>query len=384
MMKNIFLLTLAFFTFCNTYAQRYQRVRRIQDVTEYNQLTRDGQLLKTISELTSSAPVPGMGSPKIPVILVQFSDRKFSIADTDDDVAANYQQFFNAEEGVQPGQTGHESACSVKEYFRQQSGGKFTPEFTIIGPVTVSKSYTYYGGRQFPPEENVISLSAAEMLTVFGGLRSAQGALANWYIDVFQAEDGSVKMARGEWTGDGYTEVFTMKSASDPYGLGKEYELVLVDENGAEKHLTAKLYDAGNVISINLTGSEDVAYSPDDYENHKIHTGAEFVILYSGTWHCDKEKLYAHFELSGGKPVIVFGSWGSTDVYPTADILAVKQLGKMHYTLTIQKSDESHTRDCDFVISQGGEMTITDNNGEVAVFVYDPSRQLSGSDGGKG
>lgn len=144
-MKNIFLLTLAFFTFCNTYAQRYQRVRRIQDVTEYNQLTRDGQLLKTISELTSSAPVPGMGSPKIPVILVQFSDRKFSIADTDDDVAANYQQFFNAEEGVQPGQTGHESACSVKEYFRQQSSGKFTPEFTIIGPVTVSKSYTYYG-----------------------------------------------------------------------------------------------------------------------------------------------------------------------------------------------------------------------------------------------
>ena len=159
-MKNIFLLTLAFFTFCNTYAQRYQRVRRIQDVTEYNQLTRDGQLLKTISELTSSAPVPGMGSPKIPVILVQFSDRKFSIADTDDDVAANYHQFFNAEEGVQPGQTGHESACSVKEYFRQQSGGKFTPEFTIIGPVTVSKSYTYYGDNGTRGEGADINISS--------------------------------------------------------------------------------------------------------------------------------------------------------------------------------------------------------------------------------
>lgn len=289
-------------------------------------------------------------------------------------------------DAVEKGENDYELAVRTPDKeFKQEAHAKIENGIITFTDVDgSSKSYTYYGGRQFPPEENVISLSAAEMLAVFGGLRSADGALANWYIDVFQAEDGSVKMARGEWTGDGYTEVFTMKSASDPYGLGKEYALVLVDENGAEKHLTAKLYDAGNIISINLTGSEDVAYSPDDYENHKIHTGVEFVTLYSGTWHCDEEKLYAHFELAGGKPVIVFGSWGSTDVYPTADILAVKQLGKMHYALTIQKSDESHTRDCDFVISQGGEMTITDDNHLEAVFVYDPSRQLSGSGGGKG
>ena len=144
-MKNFFSLILTLAAFYSASAQQPLRIGRIQNVSDYSSLSSNGKSLKMASDITKTAPLPGTGSPKVPVILVQFSDLKFSVADTDDGVVANYQQFFNAGEGVQPGQSGYESVCSVKEYFRQQSDGQFTPEFTVIGPVTLSQSYKYYG-----------------------------------------------------------------------------------------------------------------------------------------------------------------------------------------------------------------------------------------------
>jgi M6 family metalloprotease-like protein len=56
-----------------------------------------------------------------------------------------YYDFFNGGEGVHPGAANSPSYSSLKEYFRSQSDGQFTPEFTIIGPITLSKSYQHYG-----------------------------------------------------------------------------------------------------------------------------------------------------------------------------------------------------------------------------------------------
>ena len=89
----------------------------------------------------ATAALPSFGSPKIPVILVQFSDRHFSVGETEEEVNEQYQQVFNAGENIHPGT----SYCSAKEYFRNQSENLFTPDFDIIGPVTLEKSYTYYG-----------------------------------------------------------------------------------------------------------------------------------------------------------------------------------------------------------------------------------------------
>ena len=125
---------------------------RIQNMTEQDKAEAAGGLdygrLKMVGD-TATAPLPHLGSPKVPVILVQFKNKKFSEV-YDERVVENYNLFFNAGEGVRPEQ----STCSVREYFRQQSGGQFTPEFSIIGPVTLSENYEYYGensgGRQDP------------------------------------------------------------------------------------------------------------------------------------------------------------------------------------------------------------------------------------------
>ena len=112
---------------------------RIENVTNYSVLSSEKGLQKVGS--TASAPLHCIGSPKVPVILVQFPDLPFTIGETDEIVNGLFNAHFNAGEGVMPG-TSH---FSVREYFRQQSDNQFTPDFDVIGPVTVSQSYTYYG-----------------------------------------------------------------------------------------------------------------------------------------------------------------------------------------------------------------------------------------------
>lgn len=111
----------------------------IENVTDYTQLPSNGVLRKVGS--TATAPLTCIGSPRVPVILVQFADLFFTVGENDEENNQAYQAFFNAEKGVSPGN----SYCSVREYFRDQSDTQFSPDFDVIGPVTLSRSYTYYG-----------------------------------------------------------------------------------------------------------------------------------------------------------------------------------------------------------------------------------------------
>ena len=94
--------------------------------------------------LASTAPLPSVGSPKIPIILVQFSDLKFSVSENEDSVRSFFDKFCNGtNSGVN--YTGGGSFGSVKDYFIAQSDSLFQPCFDVIGPVTLPNSYVYYG-----------------------------------------------------------------------------------------------------------------------------------------------------------------------------------------------------------------------------------------------
>ena len=86
---------------------------RIENVSDYNLPPANTGRLRIGSQ--KSAPIHSIGSPKLPIILVQFADLKFSVAETDELVNQLYTDFFNAPEGVTPGQAGYESWCSVRE-----------------------------------------------------------------------------------------------------------------------------------------------------------------------------------------------------------------------------------------------------------------------------
>ena len=81
--------------------------------------------------------IKSIGSPTIPVLMVDFPDVKFNEVTTMEKVS----RIFN-EEGY-----ADEPNCrgSVRDYYRDNSGGLFSPSFEVIGQVSVSKECEYYG-----------------------------------------------------------------------------------------------------------------------------------------------------------------------------------------------------------------------------------------------
>ena len=83
---------------------------------------------------------PTKGNPKVPVILVEFQDLKFSEGY---DVKEYYNEMTNGENFTDQGTPG-----SVAKWFNDQSNGEFVPKFDIYGPVTLPKEVSYYGENQ--------------------------------------------------------------------------------------------------------------------------------------------------------------------------------------------------------------------------------------------
>lgn len=95
---------------------------------------------------------PGQGSPKALVILVEYSDVKFTL----DDPHTYFSEMLSKEGFSSYGATG-----SCLEYFIESSMGNFAPEFDLYGPVTLSRTRSYYGGndaydQDSNPEQMVI------------------------------------------------------------------------------------------------------------------------------------------------------------------------------------------------------------------------------------
>lgn len=91
-----------------------------------------------------SVAINPKGLKKIPVILANFSDVRFTVKDKNEEIADYYDKYCN---GTGDGKlyTGAGSAGSVRDYFIQQSDSIFFPEFDVIGPVTLPENMAYYG-----------------------------------------------------------------------------------------------------------------------------------------------------------------------------------------------------------------------------------------------
>jgi len=79
---------------------------------------------------------PTVGSPKSLVILVNFSDVSFKSSNT----ATLYSNMLN-QEGYDDGR----QIGSASDYFKFNSGGVFSPDFVVVGPVTMNQNMAYYG-----------------------------------------------------------------------------------------------------------------------------------------------------------------------------------------------------------------------------------------------
>lgn len=120
---------------------------------------------------------PIVGKKKGLIILVQFPDVKFSMADPN--------AYFNRVANEQDVSIGKQKG-SLRDYFLAQSNGQFELDFDIAGPYTLGQPSSYYGADD---EYSGHDQRAGDMI--------CQGALA---------AAGDFNMADYDWDGDGEVE----------------------------------------------------------------------------------------------------------------------------------------------------------------------------------
>ncbi len=91
---------------------------------------RRGAMSRAASDHNQSQ-VPHVGSPRVPIILVDYTDKKFLDGDR---ANATFREFFSSGEK------------SARQYFEDQSNGRFTPQFDVYGPYHLKNNREYYGG----------------------------------------------------------------------------------------------------------------------------------------------------------------------------------------------------------------------------------------------
>ncbi|MDO4510685.1 MAG: M6 family metalloprotease domain-containing protein [Bacteroidales bacterium] len=88
--------------------------------------------------------VPGMGSPKIPILLIQYSDKKMS------NTKEAFERMYSTD------------SKSVKQYFVDQSRGKFSPQYDLYGIYTLASTRATYGGNDRYGDDKGVARMVAE------------------------------------------------------------------------------------------------------------------------------------------------------------------------------------------------------------------------------
>lgn len=119
--------------------QRVGKSRRSRSTASYNVIP--------VRKSRMQAPQSGMGlyddsypvkgTPKGLIILVEYSDVKFTLSNP----KSYFTDLINGDNFTQYGGTG-----SALRYFKDQSNGQFAPSFDVYGPVTLPQNRKYYGG----------------------------------------------------------------------------------------------------------------------------------------------------------------------------------------------------------------------------------------------
>lgn len=106
---------------------------------------RNGIAAKVAAENTDH--IPTTGENRIPVLLLEYTDYPFRDGT---EAKQTFKTFF--EDGPE----------SARQYFIDQSNGKYTPQFDIYGPFTLSKGRSSYGGNLYDGSDRGVGEMVAE------------------------------------------------------------------------------------------------------------------------------------------------------------------------------------------------------------------------------
>lgn len=166
--------------------QRTEHERTLSSVTK--RTTAEQNNAASISQTISIGPRIGemnihKGSPRIPVILVAFTDKPFSEQDPAEGFRTRLCRPATTEE-IEQGKG------SAYQYFSDQSHGLFTPQFDIIGPITLTQNAATYANNE------------TEMVRQAIKAASDEGLVESWAV-YDQNGDGKVDASYIIYAGEG-------------------------------------------------------------------------------------------------------------------------------------------------------------------------------------
>lgn len=130
------------------------------------------------NEITNTdRPFPHIGTPKALVIMVEFTDRKFTYGKDDID------RMFNSRDYDDAG--GYRNYSSLAQYMEDCSFGQYRPQFDVVGPYTMSNNTAYYGSNTGGKDRN-----CGEMIT-----------------EACEAADADVDFSQYDSDNDGYVDL---------------------------------------------------------------------------------------------------------------------------------------------------------------------------------
>lgn len=129
-----------------------------------------------------------VGERKMLAVLVDFKDKTFN-----NDNISKFYRIFN-EKGLNEGRL----KGSVKDYFTEQSNGKFSPSFDVVGPVKLAHNSAYYGSNE-------------------GGLDKKSREMIE---EIYAQLKSTVDWKKYDWDGDGTAEPLCVVYAGYAEELG--------------------------------------------------------------------------------------------------------------------------------------------------------------------
>lgn len=215
---------------------------------------------------------PAAGEQKGLVILVEYTDVKFNDPATTygGDVQAYYSEMLNGTNF-----TKHNATGSARQWFIDNSGGKFQPTFDVYGPVELSQKMAYYGGNDFYNNDQHPELMAVEACQQLDGTvdfseydRDGDGYIDNVYIIYAGRGEASGGSADTVWphswnvTSAGVGTYTFDGKILDRYACSNEWEGEMPDGIGTFVHEFSHVMGLPDIYPTAYT---EGAFSPGDY-----------------------------------------------------------------------------------------------------------------------
>ena len=204
----------------------------------------------------ADAPLYSKGSPEIAVVLANFSDVKLQDPSTatDDNGYARYfrgtlkelfDSFFNGSDFPNnPVKRPGLNRFSVAEYFTLVSQGQFTPHFTILEPVTLSKTKTAYGSNRESVRNDALLAVADQIknrVSDFDNNRGVKDGIVDGVIIIFPGQGKNT--THDNSTNPGYIHPCCWGSKLTTGGVSYATQLI-----------APELYENGNTMIVNGLG----------------------------------------------------------------------------------------------------------------------------------